>query len=210
MRCGLVLLGIVSLVCLGCSKEANKVVIPRPKAKILSAAPEIDSGNEEGFSDCVFYFDKVKTARNVMTFNAQGLAKGKKVGFTIQYLENWDSKSVNPNDVNLSVEVGSVMFTRSGPESDAFVAALAKYYAKTSPGKRMVDNVRFNAICLKGDPSNLSNGPISIKMFVDSEVEAKYGEFFLDIDVNSHSIRLGEKDPDYRLPILKALTNQSK
>ena len=161
-------------------------------------------------ADCLFYIDQVKTSNNLITLNAQATSGGKKVGYTVQYSTNWKTASQTISDGKLEFHTGQVTLKRSGPESDAFVAALAKYYKQKLPGKMMVESVRFNAVGLQGDPNDLGKRPVSIKMFTESEEESKYGEFFLDIDVASHSIKLNEKDEEYRLLILKALTIPAK
>jgi hypothetical protein len=198
------------LVCLGCSKGGNRYVVQTPEARLLTAPPEIDSSKEEGFSDCVFYFDQVQGDGDHLTLNPIATSKGKKVGFTIQFDAKWNVHSEAVQDVNVVLQTGKVTFQRSGPESDDFVSALATYYGKPAPGKTMNDTIQFNAVCLKGSPGTLGLGPASIKMFIGSEDQSKYGEFFLDIDMTLHMIRLGEKDTEYREPILKALTNPSK
>ncbi len=205
-----ILLATISILSIGCSQGATNVVVPIPESKALSSPPEINSASEEGFVDCVFYFDRIKTVGNGISISPLAMSKGTKVGFTIQYDKNWSAQPEIAKDVKINLRTGGVTLQRSGAESDDFVATLAKLYGKTVSAKKMNDSIHFNAVCMKGDPTNLDAGLVSIKMFVDSEVEAKYGEFFLDIDASAHSIRLGEKDPEYRLPILKALINPNK
>ena len=57
-----------------------------------------------------------------------------------------------------------------------------------------------------GNPSDLDAGPTKIKLFFESEAEDRYAEVFLNIDVRARSIELNEKDPDYRRPVVSALS----
>jgi hypothetical protein len=66
--------------------------------------------------------------------------------------------------------------------------------------------VPFTGISLEGTPHNLAAGPVKIKLFFDPGAESEYAELYLNIDLAQRRVHLDEKDPEYRAPILRALT----
>ena len=67
----------------------------------------------------------------------------------------------------------------------------------------------FTGISLQGDPRNLGEGEVKIKLFYDSDSEDRYAEFFTDIDLASRKLSLNEKDEDYRGPVVRAFEKES-
>jgi hypothetical protein len=69
----------------------------------------------------------------------------------------------------------------------------------------MAKEVRFTAIALEGDPRDLGKGPTRIKLFFEPEEEDGYAEVFTNVDLAARRLEVREKDPEYRLPLVKAL-----
>lgn len=100
---------------------------------------------------------------------------------------------------------------RCGPESDRLVAALAELYKSRRRPKRMVEEEPFTAIALHQGKLDWDRDAVKPKIFgKDAEPvdEKVYYESFFNVDFANGFVFWNEKDPDYRKPLLKALSAQ--
>ena len=74
----------------------------------------------------------------------------------------------------------------------------------------MVDEETFTAIALHQGRIDMDNEPIKLKIFgKDGEPfdEDAYYESFFNVDLPNGLANWNEKDPDYRVPLLQALSS---
>ena len=64
----------------------------------------------------------------------------------------------------------------------------------------------FAAIALAGHPPAVAGEPVKIKLFFEADFDERYAEVYLNIDLTRSRVELHEKDPDYRRPLVRALT----
>lgn len=102
-----------------------------------------------------------------------------------------------------------VRFLRSGIESDRLMAAIGELYNSRRSPKRMVSEETFTAIALHQGRLEMKRDPVKLKIFgKDGEPfdEDAYYESFFNVDLPNGFVFWNEKDPEYRKPLLRALT----
>jgi len=110
--------------------------------------------------------------------------------------------------VDLTTYRGQVTLRSAGPRSDTLLQAIDRLYATNLGVTAMAPQVKFSGISLGGNPTALDEGPTRIKLFFESDADDRYAEIFLDLDIQEGTIRLNEKDPDYRKAVVQALAGQ--
>lgn len=89
------------------------------------------------------------------------------------------------------------------------MTALAKLYTVSDAKRRMVESFKFTGIALHQDDVDMESELIKIKLFGNDGKEMPekdYFESFFNLDLSSHLVFWNEKDPDYRLPLIRALS----
>jgi len=95
-----------------------------------------------------------------------------------------------------------VTFVRSGTESDQLLKILDRLYGTKLAPKAMVQSFPLDAIPLQGEETGFAK----VKLFGNSNGnENEYFEVYLNVNFNEGWAELAEKDPDYRLPLVKSL-----
>ena len=89
--------------------------------------------------------------------------------------------------------------------SDAFLAVLDDLYGTQLSPKAIGDETRFTGIFSGGDPRDLSKGPVKIKLFYESGGQDDYAELYTNIELAAHRLEVHEKDPSYRLQVVRAI-----
>jgi hypothetical protein len=173
--------------------------------------PFLDQFSEEGFVDCTFRIAEVSTDPEHHRLRLVASHKGVAVGLSV-VVRRGIRGGFNP-DMELIGEHGyrsAVEFRRSGPESDELMSALAALYGVPAANLRMVDALSFTGIALHQDDVDMDIQPIKIKLFgrdSDEEVERdEYFESFFNLDLASGFVFWNEKDPDYRVPLIRGLS----
>ena len=70
----------------------------------------------------------------------------------------------------------------------------------------MVERATAQVVCLGGDPTAVPRQSLKMKFFFNSEGESRYAEVFINLDFDAAVGQFHEKDPEYRLPLLRSLT----
>jgi hypothetical protein len=71
----------------------------------------------------------------------------------------------------------------------------------------MLPAIRASVAGLEGDLAHVLAGVTMMKFFFfDSGPENRYAEVFINVDPNRRVLEFHEKDPEYRKPLLLALT----
>jgi len=128
-------------------------------------------------------------------------SSGKPAGFAVDVLPVW-----RPDTLGEGIPVfwGAVRYRSVGPESAAFVRALATAYGAPTDSP-MAPAISFAAIALKGNPVDPSAGPVAMKLFFESENDDRYAEVYTNLDLPLRIAEFREKDNGYRAPLLRAL-----
>jgi len=197
-----------SFLCGGCDKQQphspqaeGEVQLAKP----LSAPPEVTSEEEEGFHDLVFYVQEHKRLPDgSQSIRGSGTHKGRHLGLEIVLGPTWEAGSLG-KDIPVVTYRGIVTYRSIGPDSDALVQVLDGLYDTRVGPKAMGTEIRFTAISLEGDPRELAKGLVKIKLFFETDKQDDYAELFTNIELAARRLEVREKDPEYRLPLVKAL-----
>jgi hypothetical protein len=161
---------------------------------------------EEGFYDLIFYIREYqKLPTGAQRIRGEGLHKGRQLGFEVTFDPVWKSGTLG-KDVPITTYRSTITYRSIGAESDTFVQVLDELYGTKINPRKMASETRFSAISLGGDPGDLSQGPVKIKLFFESDVESEYAELYTNVDLKNHRLEVHEKDDGYRLAVVKDLT----
>ena|GEM_PF-197528 len=172
--------------------------------------PILDQFSEGGLVDC--FFEIVERVESAEHFELQLRAShdGNPVGLKvwvrrgIQGVLGADKKPIAEH-----VYRQAVRFSRTGPESDRLIAAVAALYELPAPPTRMVETIAFTAIALhRAGQVDMEKEPIKLELFGHDgpeEPAERYFESFLELDLTNGFAYWTEKNPACRVPLLKAL-----
>jgi hypothetical protein len=172
--------------------------------------PILDQNSEEGFVDLAFKINSLKSDESHYYFDLLASRDNEKVGLAVKLV-----KTIGPgfdgemNVIKDHVYDDGVSFRSLGVISDRLMTALAKLYGVDDSPRRMVSEEAFTAIALHQADTELERHSVRLKLFGrDSEpfVEDEYYESFFNVDLPNGWVFWNEKDPDYRAPLLKALS----
>ena len=166
-----------------------------------SASPDVRISEDHGFVNIDLPIASVSENGGVIRITGRGNVDGAEVGFEIDF----PSKSGPSRKVFLPMS--RARLRSIGAPSDHFVMLLAHRYKLPSPATTMVSSVDASVVGLEGDPEHVLDGMTKMKFFFyDSGPEERYAEVFINVDAKNQVLEFHEKDPDYRKPLLLALT----
>lgn len=172
--------------------------------------PILDQYSEEGFVDCVLRIVERSESASSYRLRLRATYSGEVVGMDVEVLKNiqsgFDSEMKLKKE---NVYRQGVVFIRTGPESDRLINALAKLYGEQDTKRQMRLEETFTAIALHQGPLEMEQHPVKIKIFGrDGEPfdEQAYYESFFNLDLKESFVFWNEKDPDYRKPLIRGLT----
>jgi hypothetical protein len=175
-----------------------------------SGNPILEQFSEDGFVDCVFKISDLVESSDFFNFHISASSEATVVGMDVVIRKDiqggWDTEM---NLVKNHVYREGATFIRSGIESDRLIMRIASLYELPHTGIEMVSKETFTAIALHHGEIDLRNEPVKIKIFGrDGEPfdETIYNESFFNIDLANGFVNWNEKDPDYRKPLIRALT----
>lgn len=175
---------------------------------ILAAAasePEAPAGHiseAAGFVDIDLPITEITREAGLTRIAARGNIGGTVVGFEVDF-----PSTSKRSDEKIPLSLGTAQIRTLGAVSNSFVTLLASRYKIPAPAKTMVPSVYASVVALQGDPAQVLNGVTQMKFFFfDSGPEDRYAEVFVNVDAKNRVLEFHEKDPDYRRPLLLALT----
>ena len=170
-----------------------------------SATPPILFGSEQGFVDVDLPIS-VQTQRDgQMRFEAQGMYASQPVGFRFVMGDVWKPQA-QPGS-KLVVYWGTGAIESLGGVSDRFVSMLAKKYGLQSYEElRMLSAVQVAVVSLGDDPSKVMRTPTRMKIFLHDGDKKRYAEAYVNVDAVRGILEFHEKEPEYRLNVVRALT----
>jgi hypothetical protein len=133
---------------------------------------------------------------------ARGNVRGRLMGFAVRVGAQWEAQSRG----GYTLYSGTVVLHAIGDASDAFVRHLAACYQLELNSASMLPEIAVQAIGLDCDPRAAAQRPVKMKLFLHPDVEDRYAEIFLNIDRAGQVVQVQEKDLDYRVNVLRALT----
>lgn len=172
--------------------------------------PVIDQHSEEGFVDLTFQITMLTDDGNHYRFHIAASHDNCELGLDVILVKGIKSCfDGNMELINDHIYRLGVRFIRSGLESDRLIAAIRKFYGADDAPQKMVAEESFTAIALHQGELDFENDCIKLKLFGrDGEPidEDAYYESYFNVDMANRLIYWNEKDPDYRQPLLAALT----
>ncbi len=221
-RCSAVAFLLAVAACDGAEPPVNAPAPPKPttagrrpsveKAEALARPdeaigppPEITSESEEGFHDLVFRIEEHrKLPDGAQVLRVMGTHKGERVGLEVLLAPAWKRGTLRA-DVPLVTWRGRVAYRSIGPESDLLIRILDELYGTRQSPKAMARETLFAGISLEGEPNDLGQGTVKIKLFFESDAEGRYAELFTNIEPKAMKLYVREKDPEYRRAIIRCL-----
>lgn len=172
--------------------------------------PILDQFSEEGFVDLTFEILDLVEDETHYRFNIAASFEDQVVGMGVVVQKGMKSGfDANMDLIQDHVYRESVRFFRAGERSDRLIAAIGKLYESDEMATRMIDEERFTAIVLHQGEIDLASESVKLKIFGrDGEPldEESYYESFLNLDLSNRMICWNEKDPGYRVPLLRGLS----
>lgn len=167
--------------------------------------PDAHVVTEEGFVDVDLAVTAVATdGAGIVSATVQGKAAGVTVGFIVDVYPEWKPQKVENADAVFYW--GKVRYRSVGAESDRFVSFVAGLYGVSPASNSMVAQVIFSAVGLNNDPRRISEAPIRMKLFYEADAEDGYAEVYSNFDLKAKRFEFHEKDPEYRRPLIRALS----
>ena len=158
---------------------------------------------EDDFVDVTLPISEHRWARDgSLTVISRGSVNDKIVGFAVDLAPEWKPQPIEDTPINVYWGKGHIRSI--GPESDAFLALLAKEYGLASQ-QHMVPRVEITMAGMDNDPSDLRTTPAKIKIFFEAGGEDRYGEAYINIDLASKTLEFRDKDPEYHQGIVSSL-----
>jgi hypothetical protein len=172
--------------------------------------PFLDQFSEEGFVDLTFKLSDLVDDGGHYRFHLAASHKHRVVGMDVILMKGIKSGfDTKMNLVKGHVYRIGVRFLRSGEESDRLISAISELYGSRISPKKMVDEETFTAIALHQGDLDFHNEPVKLKLFgkdIEPLDEDAYYELFFNVDLANGLVYWNEKDPDYREPLLRALS----
>lgn len=171
--------------------------------------PILTQHSEDGFVDCIFKVDGLKSDNDHYYFNLLASHEEERVGMAVKLV-----KYVAPGfdqEMNLIKEHvyhRGVSFRSLGSISDRLINALAQLYGLQELELRLTPEETFTAIALQQQDTDLEQHGVKFKLFGrDQEPfnEDDYYESFFNVDLANGFVCWNEKDPDYRTPLIRGL-----
>ncbi|MFN7841062.1 MAG: hypothetical protein ACK5YR_21835 [Pirellula sp.] len=172
--------------------------------------PVIDQYSEEGFVDLAFKITMLTDDGSHYRFHLAASHDNSELGLDVILVKGIKSGfDGNMELIGDHVYRLGVCFLRSGIESDRLIAAIGKFYSADNTPQKMVPEESFTAIALHQGELDFENDCVKLKLFGrDGEPvdEDAYYESFFNVDFANRMVYWNEKDPDYRQPLLVALS----
>ena len=172
-------------------------------AQTVAAQP---SHGEGGFIDIdLALADILKDDRGMVSIFACTKIERVDVGFRVDLDPSWTATEIT-GAAGQHFYWGTATWRTLGSTSDKFVTSLATLYGLSPPAGPMLDHVAIQVVGLASDPSQVMSQPVKMKLFFGAD--EGYAEVYLNIDVAARRVEFHEKDPEYRQPLLDALTKR--
>ncbi|NIK93613.1 hypothetical protein GZ212_15740 [Mangrovimonas sp. CR14] len=193
----ILLMGILSGI-FGCSQ--NK--------KLIELTSNQDA--EEGWQDLIFTItQKVKLDNGFWSLTCKAKYENQTVGLKINIADGIPAGIVGKEIDNTSFASKGVEIQSIGKESDKLIEVISKLYGQPKSSVFTSEKLIFTAFPLNKEKAILENGRFHFKLFFDENDEQNlYAEIFLNPDLKNGTLELNEKDEEYRMNIVKLLSEK--
>jgi len=156
-----------------------------------------------GFVDIDLPITAILQEAGVVRVITRGNSDSGPVGFEVDF----PTKSNQPGTLPHPLALGRARIRTLGAESDRFVLLLAELYGLRGAAAKMLPSIDASAVGLGDDLAHALGGKTDMKLFFfDSGPENRYAELYVNVDFKNKILEFHEKDPDYRKPLMLALT----
>ena len=172
--------------------------------------PVLTQYSEEGFVDCIFKVDDLRSDGDHYYFNLLASHSGERVGLAVKLLRHMaPGFDAEMNLVRDHVYRAGVCFKSVGEISDRLVSAMAQLYGLSQGEMRMGSEETFTAIALHQADTDFEIHGVKLKLFGRDQGEfdeAAYYESFFNVDFANGYVSWNEKDPDYRAQLIRGMS----
>lgn len=173
---------------------------------------------EKGWGDVTLPITRIDCASlSDCTLIAMGLHNGRHAGIQIRIHDVDPNKSFQADPSKGGIKASQtkggikasqngVVFTSLGDPTLQLMKLLSSLYEHPTEQFALPKQVGTTAITLQGDTSDLKQNAAKIKIFHDDNNPDGpfYFELFVNVDLPNKTIELAEKDPDYRMGVLRS------
>ncbi|MGS2765135.1 hypothetical protein [Sinomicrobium sp. M5D2P9] len=165
---------------------------------------------EEGWQDLIFTItEKEKLDNGFWGLICKAKYENQVVGLKINIVDGIPAGIVNEEIDNTSFVANGVEIHSIGKESDKLIEVISKLYGQPKKTKFTEEKLTFTVFPLNKEKGILENGRFHFKLFFDENDEPNlYAEIFLNPDLKNGTVALNEKDEEYRLNIVKLLSEK--
>ncbi|HEX8247693.1 MAG TPA: hypothetical protein VF599_05960 [Pyrinomonadaceae bacterium] len=169
----------------------------------------LQNQEDDDFVDMTFGIDNYRLENGYWLMDASALYNNQTVGLRVAVQEGMNEGFVDEELVQDAVYNEGVFLIPLPQLSDALADVWAKEYGFNGANSFKSKLDPFTAIVLEGDGRNIESEYLRIKIFYDKmsdeEMEERYFELFLHVNLPEGLLALNEKDSDYRQPIYQAI-----
>jgi hypothetical protein len=184
------------------SKSEQRNALATTEIRPLEVDPEGWGG------DIKFSMVEKKEDNSSVTYKALSTLEGEKLGFLV----------VVPKSEEKGKGFGSGLILKSiGKESDNLLRFLAQLYKQpTDSSMKFTPEVSLNYVDLSQFAKSLGGKDQSVgtrtdmKLFFEGNGDGEYAEVFLNVDSETSSIELREKDEEYRSQLIRFLQEKKE
>lgn len=168
--------------------------------------PPASLGKEDGFIDISLSISKYETLPDgTRRFVVKNRLNEQKVGFVLELSPHWKAKPTENGDITFYW--GNANIFSVGAESNAFINQVANLYGIKGTVKKFKNKIPAQVVGLANDPREMDSSSIKMKFFFSPDAhENLYSEVFINIDLKKKVLEFNEKDPEYRLPLVRSIT----
>ena len=171
---------------------------------------KLTSKAEEGWKDLVFSITKKEKLENgFWSLTCKADYNNVIVGLKIKIKDGIPAGIINNEMEKASFTKQGVELLSIGKESDNLIKAISELYEQPKKLKFTSNKLSLTVFPLNQEKAVLENGQFKFKLFFDEKHEQNlYSEIFLNINLKNGIIELNEKDEEYRMNIVKLLSEK--
>lgn len=172
--------------------------------------PVVNQFSEDGFVDLCFKIEDLADDGRHYHFHLSASYRNAVLGMDVKLVMGIQGGfNAKMGLRKRQVHRDGVRFFRSGEESDRLIKVLAELYGSKRKPRRMIDEESFTVIALHQGDLDWNQETVDLKIFGrdDEPIDEKnYYESYFNVDFAGGFVYWKEKDPDYRKPLLRALS----
>jgi hypothetical protein len=171
---------------------------------------ELTSKAEEGWKDLIFTItEKEKLKNGFWSLTCKAKYKNEVVGLKVNIKDGIPAGIVNNEMEKTSFTKKGVEILSIGKESNNLIKAISELYEQPKKLKFTSKKLSLTLFPLNQEKAVLENGEFKFKLFFDENNEQNlYSEIFLNPNLKNGTLELNEKDEEYRMNIVKLLSEK--